>query len=342
MKTKQMGRTGLKVSEICLGTMTFGQQCDEAASFAIMDKAAELGVDFIDVADVYPVPVTPETVGKTEEIVGKWLSADGGARRQRFVLATKCRHPMGPLPNDGGLSRKHIIEACDASLRRLRTDFIDLYQVHAPDPAVPIEETLSALDSLVHAGKVRYIGCSNFLAWQLGLALAASDRLRLARFDCVQPRYNMLVRDIEAELLPLCANQGIGVIAYNPLAGGMLTGKYSADAAAGAPPDNTRFSLAGQAGVLYRNRYWHDEELRVTTELNQWFKARGKALAQVAIAWMLRRSEITSAIVGATSAAQLAQSLPAVDLALDTEEMAMCDGAWYRIPRRLPAVTSKT
>src|SRR5258708_5248073 len=179
MKTKQMGRTGLKVSEICLGTMTFGHQCDESTSFAIMDKAAEFGVDFIDVADVYPVPVSLDTVGFSEEIVGKWLEG----RRSRFVLATKCRHPMGPRPNDGGLSRKHVIEACHASLRRLRTDVIDLYQVHAPDPATPIEETLSALDQLVREGKVRYIGCSNFLAWQLGLALAASDRHKYARFD---------------------------------------------------------------------------------------------------------------------------------------------------------------
>ncbi len=333
MKTKQMGRTGLRVSEICLGTMTFGHQCDEAASFAIMDAAAAGGVTFIDTADVYPVPVSPETVGRTEEIVGKWLEG----KRDRFVLATKCRHAMGAGPNDVGLSRKHIIEACHASLRRLRTDFIDLYQVHAPDPDTPIEETMSALDSLVRDGKVRYIGCSNFLAWQLGEALAASERGRFARFDCVQPRYNMLARDIEADLLPLCRHAGIGVIAFNPLAGGLLTGKYSTVASAKeAPPSGARFGLGGATGTLYRNRYWHDEELRVTAELQTLLAARGKTLAQAAIAWMLRIPGITSAIVGATSAAQLAQTLPAAELALNDEEAAACDAAWYRLPRRAP------
>lgn len=334
MKTKQMGRTGLKVSEICLGTMTFGHQCDEAASFAIMDTAASFGVDFIDAADVYPIPVSPDTVGRTEEIIGKWLNR----KRDRFVLATKCRHPMGPLPNDGGLSRKHVIAACEASLRRLQTDYIDLYQVHAPDPATPIEETLSALDTLVREGKVRYIGCSNFLAWQLALALTASERRNLARFDCVQPRYNMLSRDIESDLLPLCKDQGVGVIAYNPLAGGMLTGKYAADAAKSAPPSNVRFGLGGSTGTLYQNRYWHDEETQTVAELNDWFTERGKPIAQVALAWMLRRPEITSAIVGASNAKQLEQTLPGVDVKLDDEEYKMAEGAWYRIPRRAPKV----
>ncbi len=330
MKIKQMGRTGLKVTEICLGTMTFGLQCDEAASFAILDKAAEFGVNFIDTADVYPVPVSPDTVGPTEEIVGMWLSG----KREQFVLATKCRHTMGPLPNDTGLSRKHVLAACEASLRRLRTDYIDLYQVHAPDPDTPIEGTLAALDTLVHSGKVRYIGCSNFLAWQLALALSASERHRLARFDCVQPRYNLLTRDIEQDLLPLCRDQGLGVIAYNPLAGGMLTGKYAASVSA-APPENTRFG--GPAGTLYRNRYWHDAEAQTVAELNAWFESRGKKLAQASIAWMLARPGITSAIVGASSAAQLDQTLPAAGLALDQEEMAKLDAAWYTLPRRPPA-----
>lgn len=332
MKTKQMGRTGLRVSEICLGTMTFGHQCDEPTSFSIMDKASDQGVDFIDVADVYPIPVSLDTVGRTEEIVGKWLEG----KRDRFVLATKCRHPMGPRPNEGGLSRKHILAACEASLRRLRTDYIDLYQVHAPDPSVPIEETMSALDTLIRQGKVRYVGCSNFLAWQLALALAASERGKLARFDCAQPRYNMLARDIESDLLPLCADQGVGVIAYNPLAGGLLTGKYAPDAAGANPPDNVRFSLGGATGTLYRNRYWHEEELQTVAGLNAWFETRGKSLAQAALAWLLRRPEITAAIVGATSRAQLKGTLPAVDLTLDDEEMAACNAAWFRIPRRQP------
>lgn len=330
MKTRKLGRTGLKVSEICLGTMTFGQQCDEAASFAILDKAAERGVDFLDAADVYPVPVSPETVGRTEEIVGKWLEG----KRHRFVLASKCRHPMGPGPNDSGLSRKHILEACDASLRRLRTDFIDLYQVHAPDPDTPLEETLAALDQLVRDGKVRYIGCSNFPAWQLAVALGISERHGWARFDCVQPRYNLLARDIELELLPLCRDQGVGVIAFNPLAGGLLTGKYSPEQQ--EPTPGTRFALGGATGKLYRNRYWHPEDLQVTAELHAFFQKRGKPLAQVVVAWMLRRPEITAAIVGATRPEQLDQSIPAANLTLDDEEMALCEAAWYRLPRRAP------
>ena len=310
--------------------MTFGHQCDETASFAILDRAAERGVDFLDVADVYPVPVSPETVGRSEEIVGKWLEG----RRDRFVLATKCRHPMGPGPNDTGLSRKHILAACEASLRRLRTDFIDLYQVHAPDPETPIEETLSALDQLVRDGKVRYTGCSNFAAWQLAIALGVSEQYGWARFDCVQPRYNLLARDIELELLPLCRDRGVGVIAFNPLAGGMLTGKYASGQH--EPTPGTRFALGGATGTLYRNRYWHAEDLDLTAELLAYFQERGKPLVQVAIAWMLQRPEITAAIVGATRPEQLDQSLPASGLALEDEEMAICDQAWYRLPRRPP------
>src|SRR5262245_57110156 len=222
MKTRRLGRTGLKVTEICLGTMTFGHQCDEKASFAILDRAAEHGVGFLDTADVYPVPPSPETAGRSEEIVGKWLKG----KRERFVVATKCRIRVGHGPNDEGLSRKHILKACDDSLRRLGTDYIDLYQSHLPDPETPMEETLRAFDDLVRAGKVRYLCCSNHPAWLAALSLGVSDRLGLARYECVQPRYNLLYRDIEAELLPLCRDQGLGVIAYNPLAGGFLSGKY--------------------------------------------------------------------------------------------------------------------
>ncbi|HKP87355.1 MAG TPA: aldo/keto reductase, partial [Blastocatellia bacterium] len=222
MKIKRLGRTGLKVTEACLGTMTFGYQCDEKTSFAVMDEAANAGVNFIDTADVYPVPVSLESVGRTEEIIGRWLPG----KRDRFVLATKCRMQMGEGPNDVGLSRKHILSAIEASLRRLQTDYVDLYQVHAPDPETPIDETLRALDSIVESGKARYVGCSNFQAWQLCKALWTSDRLGLSRFDSVQPRYNLLYREIEHELLPLCSDQGVGVIVYNPLAGGFLTGKH--------------------------------------------------------------------------------------------------------------------
>ena len=335
MKTKRMGRTGLKVSEMCLGTMTFGRQCDEPVSFSIMDTAVEAGIDFFDSADVYPAGGDTTTAGRTEEIVGKWLKG----KRQHIVLATKCWGAMGPNPNDRGLSRKHIFTAIDESLRRLQTDYVDLYQVHAPDFDTPIDETLRALDDLVRQGKVRYIGCSNFQGWLLAKALWESDKAGLARFDCVQPRYNMLFREIENELLPLCRDQGVGVIPYNPLAGGFLTGKHLSSRADQAPAENTRFALGGRAGQMYKQRYWQEAQFAAVAHLQEFFQARNKPLAQVAIAWVLARPEITSPIVGATSPEQLRQSLPAIDMELDAEEMAVCDDMWFELPRlKNPAV----
>jgi aryl-alcohol dehydrogenase-like predicted oxidoreductase len=330
LAVRRLGQTGLKVSALCLGTMTFGHQCDEATSFAILDRAAEGGVTFLDTADAYPVPPTPETAGRTEEIVGKWLQG----RRDRFVLATKCRIRVGTGPNDEGLSRKHVLQAADNSLRRLRTDHIDLYQAHAPDPDTPLEETLRAFDDLVRWGKVRYVGCSNYPAWQVALSLGTSDRLGLARFQCAQPRYNLLYREIESELLPLCRDQGLGVIPYNPLAGGFLTGKYRS--LAGPPPPNTRFSL-GKTGELYRGRYWQQAQLQAVDQLQTFFAPRGKKLATVAVAWVLSRPGVSAAIIGASRAEQLADSLAAAGLKLDEEELAACDAAWYSLPRTPPA-----
>src|SRR5436305_9462257 len=325
MKTRRLGRTGLKVSEICLGTMTFGHQCDERTSFAIMDKAAERGVNFLDAADVYPVPPSPETAGRTEEIVGAWLHG----KRDRFVLATKCRIRVGHGPNDEGLSRRHVLKAVEDSLRRLRTDFIDLYQAHSPDPDTPRAETLRAFDDLVRQGKVRYLGCSNYPAWQVALCLGLSARRNLARYDCVQPRYNLLYREIESELLPLCRDQGLGVSAYNPLAGGFLSGKYrSLD----EPAPNTRFTL-GKTGELYRKRYWQEAQLEAVKQLQQFFEPRGRKLTTVAVAWVLAQPGISAAIVGASRPEQLDDSLAAVDLTLDEAELSACDEAWYRIPR---------
>jgi 1-deoxyxylulose-5-phosphate synthase len=323
VKVKRLGTTGLKVTDVCLGTMTFGYQCDEETSFAILNAAAEAGVTFIDTADVYPIPVSLETAGRTEEIIGKWLRG----RRDDFVLATKCRMQMGPGPNDSGLSRKHVLAAIDESLRRLGTDYVDLYQVHAPDPETPIEETLRALDSIVQSGKARYIGCSNFQAWQLAGALWTSDRLGLARFDSAQPRYNLLFREIEHELVPLCQDQGVGLIVYNPLAGGFLTGKHRV----GAPPaDNTRFAVAGK---LYLDRYWNEASFQAVERLRGFFEARGKSLTHVALAWVLKQRGVTSAIVGATSPEQLRDSLRGVDLELDDGELEQCDNVWYEVPR---------
>ena len=214
------------MSRLCLGTMTFGLQCDEPTSRAILDRAAEGGVDFLDSSDAYPLGGELSTRGVTEEILGRWLHG----KRDRFIVATKCFVPTGPAPFDRGNSRKHIMSAIDASLRRLQTDYIDLYQLHGYDPATPIDETLGALDDLVHQGKVRYVGCSNFLTYQLVRAVGRTETLRLARMDCVQPRYNLLFRQIEREMLPFCGEEGVGVIPYNPIAGGLLSGKYSGSA----------------------------------------------------------------------------------------------------------------
>jgi 1-deoxyxylulose-5-phosphate synthase len=331
MKHRALGRSGLKVSEICLGTMTFGYQSDEATSFAILDRAAEAGVDFLDTADCYPVPLTLETAGRTEEILGRWLKG----KRDRFVLATKCFFPMGPGPNDRGNSRYHVLRAAEASLRRLQTDVIDLYQLHAFDEESPLEETLRALEDLVRGGKVRYVGCSNFRAWELAKALGVSQRLRLTRFDSVQPRYNVLHREIETELLPLCRDEGVGAIVYNPLAGGMLTGKHAPGT---APAADGRFGdRMGETADTYRRRYWQDEALAAVAELKAFFERRGKALATVAVAWVLQQPGISAAIVGASRAEQLEATLRAGEMTFDAEERSALDEVWYRLPRQRPA-----
>jgi 1-deoxyxylulose-5-phosphate synthase len=327
MEIRRLGRTGLKVTKICLGTMTFGHQCDEATSFAILDRAAAAGVNFLDTADAYPVPPTPETAGRTEEILGKWLHG----RRDKYVLATKCRIRVGHGANDEGLSRVHILRAVEASLRRLRTDYIDLYQAHAPDPDTPLEESLRAFDDLVRQGKVRYIGVSNYPAWQVALGIGIAERLGLARIDCVQPRYNLLYREIESELLPLCLDRGIGVIAYNPLAGGLLTAKYRSPEA--PPPPGTRFAL-GKTGDLYRERYWHRAQFDAVEHLRGFFELRGKSLVSVAVAWVMTQPGVTCAIVGASRPDQLDDSLAAADLQLNDEERAACNTAWFNLPRR--------
>jgi len=328
MKIKRLGRTGLKVSEICLGTMTFGNQCDQPTSHAIMSKAFDAGVTFFDTADAYPLGATSETVGRTEEYIGRWFQSHQG-RRDQIILATKFYGQVGSGPNDKGGSRKHIMQAVEGSLRRLQTDYIDLYQMHFPDHETPIDETLRALDDLVHSGKVLYIGCSNFPAWELCQALWTSDKLWLARFDCVQPRYNLLFRQIEAELLPLAMDQGIGVISYNPLAGGLLTGRYQPGQ---APQEGSRFTVQN-AGKLYQERYWQDPQMQAVEELKAFCQQHHINIAQLTIAWVLSQPAITSAIVGASKPEHLDQSLPAVDLVLDEQMRAVCDDIWYRLPR---------
>jgi len=324
MRYRQMGRSGLRVSEVCLGTMTFGFQTGREEAFGVMSAARDAGVTFIDTADVYPLG-SPD-VGTTEEIVGAWLATQA---RDSVVLATKCWGATGPGPNDRGLSRAHILHAVDASLRRLGTDYIDLYQVHSPDPRTPIEETMQALDDLVRWGKVRYVGCSNYQAWELARALNASDRRGVVRYQCDQPRYNLLFREIENELLPLTRQEGIGVIAYNPLAGGFLTGKYESTADL---REGTRFTL-GTAAERYRSRYWDDAHFREVERLKVYFSRRGVSLTHAAIAWVLAQDGITSAIVGASRASQIEDSLGYTDVALTADDLAFCNDAWYNLPR---------
>ena len=333
MHIKQFGRTGLKVSEICLGTMTFGNQADEPTACAIMDRAVAAGVSFFDTAAVYPLGGGLERVGRTAEIIGPWLRERGG--RHSIRLATKCRGGMGPRPNDQGLSRKHIMAACEASLRRLGTDYLDLYQAHAPDPDTPLDETLRAFDDLVRSGKVRYIGCSNYRAFELATALRVSERGGLARYDCLQPRYNILYREPEHELLPLCAQEGIGVIAYNPLAGGFLSGKYRRPE---ETIEGTRFAVL-PPGSVYHERYWQQAQFAAVQTLKATTDEAGLALPRVAVAWVLANPAITSAIVGATSPAQLDETLAAADTELPEAVRAACDEAWFALPRpRNPTV----
>jgi 1-deoxyxylulose-5-phosphate synthase len=313
----RLGRTGLKVSRLCLGTMTFGLQCDEATSVAILDRAAEGGVDFIDSSDVYPLGGDHTTQGRTEEILGRWLAG----KRDRFVVATKCFGRTGPAPFDGGNSRKHILAAIEASLRRLQTDYIDLYQLHGFDPDTPIDETLGALDDLVTQGKVRYVGCSNFLTYQLVRAIGRSETLGLARFDSVQPRYNLLFRQIEREMLPFCGEEGVGVIPYNPIAGGLLSGKYDRQ----APPPDGRFTL-GNAGAMYQSRYWHDREFDTVTELTALAKEADVSLVTLSVAWVLSHPAVTAPIIGASRPDQLDASLAAAEYVLSDELKARLDG----------------
>jgi 1-deoxyxylulose-5-phosphate synthase len=291
--------------------MTFGLQCDEPTSDAILDRAAEGGVDFLDSSDAYPLGGDLSTRGVTEEILGRWLRG----RRDRFIVATKCFAPTGPAPFDGGNSRKHILSAVEASLRRLQTDYIDLYQLHGYDRATPIDETLGTLDDLVHQGKVRYIGCSNFLTYQLVRAVGRTETLGLARLDSVQPRYNLLFREIEREMLPYCAEEGIGVIPYNPIAGGLLSGKHSR---ANPPPEGTRFTL-GTAGPMYQNRYWQDREFDTVDVLRGLADQAGVGLVTLSVAWVLANPAITAPIIGASRPEQLDASLAAVEFAIDAE-----------------------
>jgi len=305
------------VSEICLGTMTFGNQIDEAESIKLIKSAMAAGVNFIDTADMY-------VDGRTEEIVGKGLKGE----RHSVVLATKVGvWRSGPSVNDVGLSRKHIMQGIEDSLRRLGTDYIDLYYAHAPDLATPIEETLRAMDDLIRQGKARYIGCSNFLAWELCKALWVSDRYHLARFECVQPPYNLIIRDMESELLPLCASEEVGICVFNPLAAGLLTGKHDPTK---PPAKGTRFSNERQ-GKVYSDRYWLASNFEAVARFKEITQKHGRSMAQFALAWILNNETITSVICGTNSIKQLEENLGAVEVKLTEEELTACNEVWHQL-----------
>jgi aryl-alcohol dehydrogenase (NADP+) len=305
MQYTKFGRTGLRVSKLCLGTMTFGLQCDEARSRAILDTAAAGGIDFLDAADVYPLGGGPNTVGRTEEIVGAWLKG----KRHGFVLATKCVGRMGPKPWDQGMSRKHVLDAIDGSLRRLGTEYVDLYQLHGYDPNTEIDEALEALDTVVRSGKARYVGVSNWPAYKVARALGRSEVRNIVRISSVQPRYNLLFRTFERDLLELCAEEQIAVIPYNPLAGGLLTGKHDRRA---PPAEDGRFQL-GNAGARYQERYWHDQEFETIEALRDVAGEAGMSMTTMALRWVLSNPAITAPIIGASRPEQLADSLAAAE-----------------------------
>ena len=307
MQHGRLGRTGLMVSELCLGTMTFGRELDEAGSEEIVNRFVEAGGNFIDTADVYEN-------GVSEEITGRAI----GDRRDDVVLATKVRFPMGEGPNDVGLSRKHIMAGCEASLRRLGTDYIDLYQVHCWDEATPLEETLSALTDLVRSGKARYIGVSNFMAWQIVKALGVSELHGFEKFVCLQPQYSLVERGIEDEALPACVSEGLGVIPWGPLGGGFLSGKYRRGE---RPPEDSRIAGAEE----WMDEYWEkratERNWRVLDAVGAIAEETGKSYAQVSLNWLLCQPGVTAPIIGARTNEQLEDNLGAAGWRLDEKQV---------------------
>ncbi|MBI5842349.1 MAG: aldo/keto reductase [Chloroflexi bacterium] len=309
MEYRKLGRTGLKVSPLCMGTMQFGWSVNEADSHRILSAAFESGINFFDTADVYSKWVEGNPGGVAETYLGNWLK---GAKipRDKIVLATKVRGEMGAGPNDQGLSRAHIMQAVEASLKRLQTDYVDLYQSHWTDDDTPIEETMRAYDDLVKQGKVRYAGASNYKAWELMQALWTSDKYNLVRYNSLQPHYNLLWRaEFEAELREVCKAYGLGVIPYSPLAGGFLTGKYRKDQ-----------PLPASRRAEGRKRAMTEKNFALLDKMDEIAKAHNAAVSQVALAWMLADPVITSPIIGATSVEQLKENFGSLNVKLAAEE----------------------
>jgi aryl-alcohol dehydrogenase-like predicted oxidoreductase len=319
MEYKKLGRTGLKVSPLCMGTMQFGWSLNETDSHRVLSAALESGINFFDTADIYSKWVEGNPGGVSEAIIGNWMKQNK-IPRDKLVLATKVRGEMGKGPNDEGLSRVHIMQAVEASLRRLQTDYIDLYQSHWTDESTPIEETMSAFDDLVTQGKVRYVGASNYAAWELMQALWVSDQNSIVRYSSLQPHYNLIYRaEFERELRAVCLAYGIGVIPYSPLAGGFLTGKYKKNAPL---PESKR--------AEGRKRAMTEQNFALLFELEALAHRRKVSIAQIALSWILADPVITSPIIGATSVEQLNENLGALNVNLTEEERSRLDAmtAW--------------
>jgi len=311
MELRPLGRTGIRVSNICLGCMMFGGRTTPADSAAIIDRALDAGINFIDTANVY-------NAGRSEEATGDALKRNG--KRQEVILATKVHGKMGEGPNDMGNSRRHIIAQCEESLRRLKTDYIDLYQIHRPDPHIPIDETLRALDDLVRSGKVRYLGSSTYGAWQLVESLWVSKELGFNRFICEQPPYNLLDRRIERELVPMAQTYGFALIPWSPIAGGLLSGKYRRGE---QPPEDSRY--AGVARNPMQQRRWVEGIFDVVEALDPIANEKGCTLAQLAVAWVAQQPGVTSAIIGPRTMDQLNDNLGAADVVLTDDDRKRID-----------------
>ena len=308
MKYKTLGKSGLLVSELCLGAMTFGKEVTEADSIRMIHNYLDQGGNFVDTADVY-------VGGESEKIVGKAIKD----RRSEVVLATKVRMRVGPHPNDFGYSRRRILEGVEQSLKRLDTDYIDLYQLHVWDNITPIEETIRTLDDLISSGKVRYIGCSNFLAWQMMKALSYSDFHNMARFISIQPQYSLINREMDREILPLCKEENVGVIPWAPIGGGFLTGKYKQ----GESPTTGRLSKGvGESSWENRN---NEKNFKILQTIEEIAQAVDKTPAQVSLRWLLQKEEITSPIFGASSLEQFNENMGSVDWELTAEQWNQLD-----------------
>jgi aryl-alcohol dehydrogenase-like predicted oxidoreductase len=328
LKNRRLGRTGLVVSEICMGTMTFGSMADEKESHAILDRADAAGVDFFDVAEIYPVPPDPRHSGKSEEIVGRWLAKRG--RRDTVFVATKIAGPSGGwfrAAVRGGrtsLDRHNVERAVEGSLRRLGVDYIDLYQTHWPDPELPTDEVMEALDRVVQAGKVRYVGCSNESAYGLTKSLWASDRSGSVRYETIQNNFSLLNRRFEDELANVCRRERVSLLPYSPIAGGVLSGKY----AGGAFPEGARFSMykndAARGAVMTR-RFVNEKTLASTERFAKIAADAGLPVVTLAVAWSLAHDFVGSTIIGATRVDQLDDSLKAADVTLSPDVLRACD-----------------